>query len=78
MKQQQAMREQSKQASQLILSIQNKLEDHRSEPAAVNASIPGLRSGADPGTLTRGSASHHRHLRRLLVAFTLGKAIRRP
>ncbi len=77
MKQQQAMREQSKQASQLILSIQNKLEGITAQSQQLmNASIQASDRVQTQSTLTQGISIAI--FVAILVAFTLGKAIRRP
>ena len=79
MKQQQAMREQSKQASQLILSIQNKLEGITAQSQQLmNASIQASDRVQTQSTLTQGISIAIAIFVAILVAFTLGKAIRRP
>ena len=79
MKQQQAMREQSKQASQLILSIQNKLEGITAQSQQLmNASIKASDRVQTQSTLTQGISIAIAIFVAILVAFTLGKAIRRP
>jgi methyl-accepting chemotaxis protein len=79
MKQQQAMREQSKQASQLILNIQNKLEGITAQSQQLmNASIQASDRVQTQSTLTQGISIAIAIFVAILVAFTLGKAIRRP
>ncbi|MGY3901969.1 methyl-accepting chemotaxis protein [Aeromonas lusitana] len=79
MKQQQAMREQSKQASQLIVSIQNKLEGITAQSQQLmNASIRASDQVQTQSTLTQAISIVIAILVAILVAFTLGKAIRRP
>ena len=79
MKQQQTMREQSKQASQLIVSIQNKLEGITAQSQQLmNASIKASDRVQTQSTLTQGISIAIAIFVAILVAFTLGKAIRRP
>ncbi|MBM9538976.1 methyl-accepting chemotaxis protein, partial [Desulfobulbus alkaliphilus] len=79
MKQQQTMREQSKQASQLIVSIQNKLEGITTQSQQLmNASIRASDRVQTQSTLTQGISIAIAIFVAILVAFTLGKAIRRP
>nr|WP_050718382.1 methyl-accepting chemotaxis protein [Aeromonas tecta] len=79
MKQQQAMREQSKQASQLIVSIQNQLEGITAQSQQLmNASIRASDQVQTQSTLTQAVSIAIAILIAILVAFTLGKAIRRP
>ncbi|MEG0006887.1 MAG: methyl-accepting chemotaxis protein [Aeromonas sp.] len=79
MKQQQAMREQSKQAGQLIVSIQNKLEGITAQSQQLmNASIRASDQVQTQSTLTQAISIVIAILVAILVAFTLGKAIRRP
>ena len=79
MKQQQTMREQSKQASQLIVSIQNKLEGITAQSQQLmNASIQASDRVQTQSTLTQGISIAIAIFVAILVAFTLGKAIRRP
>ncbi|MDX7688803.1 methyl-accepting chemotaxis protein [Aeromonas caviae] len=79
MKQQQAMREQSRQASQLILGIQNKLEGITAQSQQLmNASIKASDRVQTQSTLTQGISIAIAIFVAILVAFTLGKAIRQP
>ncbi|WP_421246096.1 methyl-accepting chemotaxis protein [Aeromonas sanarellii] len=79
MKQQQAMREQSRQASQLILGIQNKLEGITAQSQQLmNASIKASDRVQTQSTLTQGLSIAIAIFVAILVAFTLGKAIRQP
>ncbi|MFR9701562.1 methyl-accepting chemotaxis protein [Aeromonas sanarellii] len=79
MKQQQAMREQSRQASQLILGIQNKLEGITAQSQQLmNASIKASDRVQTQSTLTQGVSIAIAIFVAILVAFTLGKAIRQP
>ncbi|MGU5715665.1 methyl-accepting chemotaxis protein [Aeromonas taiwanensis] len=79
MKQQQAMRERSKEASQLILGIQNKLEGITAQSQQLmNASIKASDRVQTQSTLTQGISIVIAIVVAILVAFTLGKAIRVP
>ncbi|QXB53775.1 methyl-accepting chemotaxis protein [Aeromonas sp. FDAARGOS 1415] len=79
MKQQQAMRERSKEASQLILGIQNKLEGITAQSQQLmNASIKASDRVQTQSTLTQGISIVIAIVVAILVAFTLGKAIRLP
>ncbi|WP_043761337.1 methyl-accepting chemotaxis protein [Aeromonas taiwanensis] len=79
MKQQQAMRERSKEASQLILGIQNKLEGITAQSQQLmNASIQASDRVQTQSTLTQGISIVIAIVVAILVAFTLGKAIRLP
>ncbi|WP_232254296.1 methyl-accepting chemotaxis protein [Aeromonas hydrophila] len=77
MQQQERMREQSKQASKLIVNIQSKLEQITAQSQQLmNNSIRASGKVQTQSTLTQGVALVIAIT--ILVAYTLGKAIRRP
>ncbi|MFB2866179.1 methyl-accepting chemotaxis protein [Aeromonas sp. MdU4] len=79
MKQQEQMREQSKQASALIVDIQNRLERMTaSSQQLMNGSIQHAKAVQRQSSLTQGASIVVAILIAMLVAYTLGKAIRRP
>ncbi|WP_421191908.1 methyl-accepting chemotaxis protein [Aeromonas jandaei] len=79
MKQQELMREKSKQASALIVEIQNRLERMTaSSQQLMNGSIQHAKEVQRQSTLTQGASIVVAILIAMLVAYTLGKAIRRP
>lgn len=79
MKQQELMREKSKQASALIVEIQNRLERMTaSSQQLMNGSIQHAKEVRRQSTLTQGASIVVAILIAMLVAYTLGKAIRRP
>ncbi|WP_068977160.1 methyl-accepting chemotaxis protein [Aeromonas sp. EERV15] len=79
MKQQEQMREKSKQASALIVEIQNRLERITGQSQQLmGQSIAHARAVQSQSTLTQGSSIVVAILIAMLVAYTLGKAIRRP
>ncbi|WP_421233016.1 methyl-accepting chemotaxis protein [Aeromonas jandaei] len=79
MKQQELMREKSKQASALIVEIQNRLERMTaSSQQLMNGSIQRAKEVQRQSTLTQGASIVVAILIAMLVAYTLGKAIRRP
>lgn len=79
MQQQEQMREQSKQASKLIVSIQSKLEGITDQSQQLmNNSIRASGKVQAQSTLTQGISIAIAILVAILVAYTLGKAIRRP
>ena len=79
MVQQQSMREQSRQASQLIVSIQNQLEGITAQSQQLmNQSIHASEQVQTRSTLTQAVSIASAIFIAILVAFTLGKAIRRP
>ncbi|WP_321150018.1 methyl-accepting chemotaxis protein [Aeromonas jandaei] len=79
MKQQEQMREKSKQASALIVEIQNRLERMTaSSQQLMNGSIQHAKEVQRQSTLTQGASIVVAILIAMLVAYTLGKAIRRP
>ncbi|QNF18708.1 HAMP domain-containing protein [Aeromonas jandaei] len=79
MKQQELMREKSKQASALIVEIQNRLERMTaSSQHLMNGSIQHAKEVQRQSTLTQGASIVVAILIAMLVAYTLGKAIRRP
>ncbi|QXC40189.1 methyl-accepting chemotaxis protein [Aeromonas jandaei] len=79
MKQQELMREKSKQASALIVEIQNRLERMTaSSQQLMNGSIQHAKEVQRQSTLTQGASIAVAILIAMLVAYTLGKAIRRP
>lgn len=79
MKQQERMREESKQASKLIVSIQSKLEGITDQSQQLmNNSIRASGKVQAQSTLTQGISIAIAIFIAILVAYTLGKAIRRP
>ena len=79
MQQQERMREQSKQASKLIVNIQSKLEQITAQSQQLmNNSIRASGKVQTQSTLTQGVALVIAITIAILVAYTLGKAIRRP
>ncbi|WP_111806678.1 methyl-accepting chemotaxis protein [Aeromonas allosaccharophila] len=79
MKQQEQMREKSKQASALIVEIQNRLERITGQSQQLmSQSIAHARAVQSQSTLTQGASIVVAILIAMLVAYTLGKAIRRP
>ncbi|MBM0491675.1 HAMP domain-containing protein [Aeromonas jandaei] len=79
MKLQELMREKSKQASALIVEIQNRLERMTaSSQQLMNGSIQHAKEVQRQSTLTQGASIVVAILIAMLVAYTLGKAIRRP
>ncbi|BBR39070.1 methyl-accepting chemotaxis protein [Aeromonas veronii] len=79
MKQQEQMREKSKQASALIVEIQNRLERITGQSQQLmSQSIQHAKATQSQSTLTQGTSIVVAILIAMLVAYTLGKAIRRP
>ncbi|QPR56341.1 methyl-accepting chemotaxis protein [Aeromonas allosaccharophila] len=79
MKQQEQMREKSKQASALIVEIQNRLERITGQSQQLmSQSIAHAKATQSQSTLTQGTSIVVAILIAMLVAYTLGKAIRRP
>ncbi|MGN5003238.1 methyl-accepting chemotaxis protein [Aeromonas sp. 82P] len=79
MKQQEQMREKSKQASALIVEIQNQLERITGQSQQLmSQSIQHAKAKQSQSTLTQGTSIVVAILIAMLVAYTLGKAIRRP
>ncbi|MGY3915021.1 methyl-accepting chemotaxis protein [Aeromonas australiensis] len=79
MQQQEQMREKSKQASALIVEIQNRLERITAQSQQLmNQSIQHAKAAQRQSTLTQGTSIAVAILIAMLVAYTLGKAIRRP
>ncbi|HDO1355366.1 TPA: methyl-accepting chemotaxis protein [Aeromonas veronii] len=79
MKQQEQMREKSKQASALIVEIQNQLERITGQSQQLmSQSIQHAKATQSQSTLTQGTSIVVAILIAMLVAYTLGKAIRRP
>ncbi|WP_258228758.1 methyl-accepting chemotaxis protein, partial [Aeromonas sp. HMWF015] len=79
MKQQELMREKSKQASALIVEIQNRLERITGQSQQLmSQSIQHAKATQSQSTLTQGTSIVVAILIAMLVAYTLGKAIRRP
>ncbi|MFM5421948.1 methyl-accepting chemotaxis protein [Aeromonas veronii] len=79
MQQQEQMREKSKQASALIVAIQDRLERVTSQSQQLmNQSIQHAKAAQSQSTLTQGASIVVAILIAMLVAYTLGKAIRRP
>ncbi|MGH1408452.1 MAG: methyl-accepting chemotaxis protein [Aeromonas sp.] len=79
MKQQEQIREKSKQASALIVAIQDRLERITAQSQQLmNQSIQHASIAQSQSTLTQGASIVVAILIAMLVAYTLGKAIRRP
>jgi len=79
MKQQALMRDKSKQASALIVEIQNRLERITEQSQQLmNDSIAHAKVVQGQSTLTQGASIVAAIVVAMLVAYTLGKAIRRP
>ncbi|MFM5336121.1 methyl-accepting chemotaxis protein [Aeromonas enteropelogenes] len=79
MREQERMRSQSRQASALIVEIQGKLEQITAQSQQLmNRSILASEQVQRQSTLTQGASIGVAVLIAILVAYTLGKAIRRP
>ena len=79
MQQQEQMREKSKQASALIVAIQDRLERITAQSQQLmSQSIQHAKAAQSQSTLTQGASIAVAILIAMLVAYTLGKAIRRP